>query len=56
MKRTYRNDMPQVQKDKLSAINTGKVLSQSTREKISRSMQEYWNSLPYKPTGNPYTN
>lgn len=72
MKRTYRNDMPQAQKDKLSAINTGKILSQSTKDKISRSMQDYWNSLPYKPTdnknpmqppkppqaptGNPYTN
>ena len=41
--------MSQSQKDKLSAINKGKTLPQSTRDKISQSMTKYWSSLPYKP-------
>jgi len=49
MHRIYRNDMQQAQKDKIAAANVGKTLSQSTKAKISRSMQKYWNGLPYKP-------
>lgn len=49
MKRIYRNDMPQAQKDKIAAANVGKTLSQQTKDKISRSMQKYWQKLPYKP-------
>lgn len=49
MKRIYRNDMSQSQKDKLSYINQGKKLSQSTKDKISKSMTKYWSDLPYKP-------
>lgn len=49
MKRIYRNDMSQSQKDKLSYINKGKTLSQSTKQKISQSMTKYWSKLPYKP-------
>lgn len=49
MKRTYRNDMSQQQRDKLSAVNKGKRLSTSTKEKISKSMMKYWSKLPYKP-------
>ena len=49
MKRTYRNDMSQQQKDKLSAINKGKKLSNQTKQKISKSMTDYWSKLPYKP-------
>jgi len=41
--------MSQSQKDKLSAINKGKTLPQSTKDKISQSMTRYWSSLPYKP-------
>ena len=41
--------MSQSQKDKLSAVNRGKTLSQSTREKISQSLTKYWSELPYKP-------
>ena len=41
--------MSQSQKDKLSSINKGKTLSQSTKLKISRSMTRYWSKLPYKP-------
>lgn len=49
MRRIYRNDMPQAQKDKIAAANVGKTLSQQTKDKISRSMQKYWQRLPYKP-------
>ena len=49
MKRIYRNDMSPQQKEKLSIINKGKKLSQQTKDKISKSMERYWGSLPYKP-------
>lgn len=49
MKRTYRNDMPQTQKDKIAQANTGKVLSPETRRRISQSMVKYWAGLPFKP-------
>lgn len=49
MKRTYRNDMPQAQKDKIAQANTGKKLSPETRRRISQSMAKYWAKLPYKP-------
>jgi len=64
MHRIYRNDMQQSQKDKIAAANVGKRLSQQTKDRISRSMQKYWQKLPYKPdtdgedggtdTPNPY--
>lgn len=41
--------MSPAQKMKLSAANIGKKLSQETKDKISKSMEEYWKSLPYKP-------
>lgn len=41
--------MTQQQKDKIAAANIGKHLSQTTKDKISRSMQQYWAKLPYKP-------
>lgn len=41
--------MQQTQKDKIAAANIGKTLSQSTKDKISRSMQKYWQGLPFKP-------
>ena len=49
MKRIYRNDMGQEQKDKIAAANTGKVLSPETRRRISQSMVKYWAGLPFKP-------
>ena len=49
MKRTYRNDMPQAQKDKIAQANTGRVQSPETRRRISQSMVKYWAGLPYKP-------
>ena len=50
MKRTYRNDMSQSQKDKIAQANTGKVLSPETRRRISQSMVKYWAGLPFKPS------
>lgn len=58
MKRIYRNDMSTAQRMKLSRANIGKRLSQDTKDKISKSMEEYWSSLPYKPgtpSGTPDT-
>ena len=49
MKRIYRNDMPQAQKDKIAQANTGKTLSPETRRRISQSMAKYWAGLPLKP-------
>lgn len=49
MKRIYRNDMTQAQKDKISQANTGKKLSPETRRRISQSMAKYWAGLPFKP-------
>ena len=49
MKRIYRNDMTQAQKDKIAQANTGKVLSPETRRRISQSMVKYWAGLPFKP-------
>ena len=48
-KRVWRNDMPQQQKDKIAAANTGKKLSIATRQKIAQAMAKYWAKLPYKP-------
>lgn len=47
--------MSDSQKEKLSAINKGKTLSQQTKQRISKSMERYWNSLPYKPTSGATT-
>lgn len=51
MHRVYRNDMQQAQKDKIAAAHTGKRLSQTTKDRISRALQAYWRSLPLKATG-----
>lgn len=50
MKRQFRNDMSQTQKDKIAMANKGKKLSQQTKDKISKSLEKYWSRLPVKPT------
>lgn len=56
MKRIYRNDMPQQQKDKIAAAQTGRKHPQYVKNKISQSMIKYWAGLPVKPTtDNPNT-
>jgi len=50
--------MSTAQRMKLSRANIGKTLSQDTKDKISKSMEEYWAKLPYKPgtpSGTPDT-
>lgn len=55
-KRIYRNDMPQQQKDKIAAAQTGRKHPQYVKDKISKSMQKYWQGLENKPgTDNPNT-
>lgn len=49
MRRIYRNDMPQQQKDKIAMANTGKKHSEETKRRIAASMEKYWSRLPYKP-------
>ena len=47
--------MSDQQKQAISQKLRGRTLSQSTKDKISQSMTDYWNSLPLKPTpDNPY--
>ncbi len=48
-KRQYRNDMPLSQRQAISQKLSGRKLSQDTKQKISKSMQDYWASLPMKP-------
>ena len=58
-KRQYRNDMPEAQKQAISQKLQGRKLSQNTKQKISKAMQDYWASLPMKPvtsTGTTSTN
>lgn len=52
MKRIWRNDMQQDQKDKIAAANTGKHHTPETKRKISQSMVRYWARLPFKPITN----
>lgn len=51
-KRKYRNDMSDEQKQKISQKMQGRKLSMTTRQKISKSLTDYWNSLPIKPHSN----
>lgn len=48
-KRQYRNDMSDEQKQKISAKLQGRKLSNTTKERISKSMVDYWKNLSYKP-------
>lgn len=48
-RRRYRNDMPEAQRQAISQKLQGRKLSQNTKLKISKSMQDYWASLPMKP-------
>lgn len=48
-KRLYRNDVSAVTREKQSQAHTGRKLTQDTKQKISKSMTDYWAKLPYKP-------
>ena len=49
MRRIYRNDMGQAQKDKIAQANTGKHHTPETKRKISQGLTRYWARLPFKP-------
>ena len=51
--------MPETQKQAISQKLKGRRLSTDTKKKISKSMQDYWASLPMKPittSNSPYDN
>lgn len=48
MKRMYRN-MSDEQKKKISTAKMGKVMPQSTRNRISQGLKRYWASIPCRP-------
>lgn len=46
-KRIYRNDVSPETREKQSIAHQGKKLSNDTKQKISKSMTDYWAKLPY---------
>lgn len=54
-KRIYRNDVSPETREKQSIAHQGKKLSNDTKQKISKSMTDYWAKLPYKPINNTST-
>jgi hypothetical protein len=52
MKRFYRNDVSQETKAKQSLAHQGRKHSNSTKNKISKALCNYWAKLPLKPTDN----
>ena len=52
MKRVYRNDVSQETKVKQSLAHQGRIHSNSTKNKISKALCNYWANLPVKPTNN----
>lgn len=49
-KRIYRNDVSDTTRQKQSLAHQGRKLSNDTKQKISKSMTDYWAKLPMKPT------
>lgn len=52
MKRVYRNDVSQETKVKQSLAHQGRKHSNSTKNKISKALCNYWAKLPLKLTDN----
>lgn len=52
MKRMYRNDVSDETKQKQSMSHKGKRHSESSKQKISQSLTQYWATLGPKPTNN----
>lgn len=50
MKREFRNDMPDSQKQAISNALTGRQHSEDHKRKISQALEKYWSELPYKPS------
>ena len=47
--RIYRNDVSQQTRDKQSIAHKGRKQSEQTKQRISKSMTDYWAKLPLKP-------
>lgn len=56
MKRIYRNCISDSTREKQSLAHKGRRHSESTKQKISRSLSNYWAQLPYSPNNNKSTN
>lgn len=54
-KRLYRNDVSDITKEKQSVAHRGRKHTNETKNKISKSLQDYWQKLPVKPTTNNNT-
>lgn len=50
-KREFRELSPET-KEKISAYNRGKKKSEYTKQLISQSMIEYWQTVPHRPDNN----
>lgn len=51
-KRIYRNDVSDETREKQSIAHQGRKHSNATKQKISKSLTDYWAKLPFKPTNN----
>lgn len=49
-KRIFRNDVSFETREKQSIAHKGRKHSPETRNKISKSLENYWSKLPSKPT------
>lgn len=54
-KREFRELSPET-KEKLRACNRGKKKSEYTKQLISQSMIEYWQTVPHRPDSNDEEN
>ena len=52
MKRMYRNDVSSITREKQSLAHQGRKHSNDTKQKISKSLCDYWAKLPMKPINN----
>lgn len=52
MKRQFRNDMSDEQKQAISQALKGRRHSEEHKRKIAQSMEKYWAELPTKPDEN----
>lgn len=52
MKRMFRNDVSLITREKQSLAHQGRKHSNDTKQKISKSLCDYWAKLPMKPINN----
>ena len=56
MKRQYRNDMSDSQKQAISNALVGRKHSEEHKRKIARALEKYWAQLPNKPDNSANSN